>query len=127
MTFDEDEALKISRESHVDEDREEWEAQRDAYLVDSTLHERILEYHNEIVEPKRPIDPPKEAIVSWKIPDWIWITLQEVEGDATPKGSFIEIKRPHKFSSYVALMRKIIDSEPSTFEEVVRNKYGMMP
>jgi hypothetical protein len=31
-----------------------------------------------------------------------------------------ESKRPHKFSIYVALMRKIIDSEPSTFEEVAK-------
>jgi hypothetical protein len=28
-----------------------------------------------------------------------------------------ENKRPHKFSSYVVLMRKIIDSKPSTYEE----------
>jgi hypothetical protein len=127
MTFDEDETFKISRESYMDEDREEWEAQRDAYLVDCTLHEHILEYQNEIVEPKRPIDPPKEAIVSWKRSTWLRITLQEDEGHANPKGSFRESKRPHKFSSYVVLMRKIIDSEPSTFEEVVSNKSGRMP
>jgi hypothetical protein len=71
MTFDEDEAFKISRESHMDEDREEWEAQRDAYMVDSTLQEHILEDQNETVEPERPIDPPKEAIVSWKRPAWL--------------------------------------------------------
>jgi hypothetical protein len=33
-----------------------------------------------------------------------------------------ESKRPHKFSSFVALMRKIIDSKPSTFEEVAKKK-----
>ena len=31
--------------------------------------------------------------------------------------SFRESKRPHKFSIYVVLMSKIIDSKPSTFEE----------
>jgi hypothetical protein len=37
--------------------------------------------------------------------------------------SFIrESKRPHKFSSYVALMSKIIDSKPSTFEEVAKQQ-----
>jgi len=33
-----------------------------------------------------------------------------------------ESKRPHKFSSYVALMRKIIVSEPSTYEEVAKQQ-----
>jgi hypothetical protein len=54
-----------------------------------------------------------------KRPTWIQNTLHEDGGHATPKGSFRESKRPHKFSSYVALMSNIIDSEPSTFEEVV--------
>jgi hypothetical protein len=48
--------------------------------------------------------------------------LQEVEGHATPKGSFRERKRPHKFSNYVALMSKIIDSKPSTFEEAAKHQ-----
>jgi hypothetical protein len=48
--------------------------------------------------------------------------LEEVEGHATPKGSFRERNKPHKFSRYVALMRNIIDSEPSTFEEVVEKQ-----
>jgi hypothetical protein len=33
-----------------------------------------------------------------------------------------ESKRPHKFFSYVSLMRKIIDLEPSTCEEVAKKK-----
>jgi hypothetical protein len=33
-----------------------------------------------------------------------------------------ESKRPRKFSNYVALMRKIIDSEPSTFEEAAKQQ-----
>jgi hypothetical protein len=48
--------------------------------------------------------------------------LQEDKGHETPKGSFRESKRPHKFSSYVALMRSIIDLEPSTFEEAVEKQ-----
>jgi hypothetical protein len=127
VTFDEDEAFKRSRESHMDEDQEDREAQRDACMVDSTLQEHIIKDQDEIVEPERPIDPPKEATVSCKRPAWLWNTLQEIEGHATPKGSFRESKRPHKVSSYVALIRKIIDSKPSTFEEVVSSKYGSMP
>ena len=36
VTFDEDEAFKRSRESHMDEDREEKEAPMDTIMVDST-------------------------------------------------------------------------------------------
>jgi hypothetical protein len=75
-----------------------------------------------MVESYIPIYPPREAIITRKRPTWLWNTLQEVEGHATPKGSFRERKRPHMFSSYVALMRKIIDSKPSTFEEVAKKK-----
>jgi hypothetical protein len=48
--------------------------------------------------------------------------LKEVEGCAAPRGSFIKRKRPHKFSIYVVLMSKIIDSECSTYEEVVKQQ-----
>jgi hypothetical protein len=110
VTFDEDEAFGKSRESHMDEDREEQDAPRDSVMVDSTLEELIPKDQNDTVEPERPVDPPKEATVTRKRPAWLWNTLQEDEGHATPKGSFRERKRPHKFSSYVALMSKIIDS-----------------
>jgi hypothetical protein len=91
-------------------------------MIDSTPEELTPEDQNEIVEPKRPVDPTKEAIVTRKIPAWLQNTLQNVEGHATPKGSFRESKRPHKFSSYVALMSKIIDSKPSTFEEASKKQ-----
>jgi hypothetical protein len=57
-------------------------------------------------------------VATRKRPNWIQNTLQEDEGHASPKRSFRERKRPHKFSSYMAQMRNIIDSKPSTFEEV---------
>jgi hypothetical protein len=43
--------------------------------------------------------------------------LQEVEGHAAPHGTFRESKRPQRFSSYIAAMSHIIDSEPSSYEE----------
>lgn len=43
--------------------------------------------------------------------------MQEAERFATPRGTFRESKRPHKFSSYVALMSQIIESEPSGVEK----------
>jgi hypothetical protein len=59
VTFDEDEALKKSRESHMDEDREEKEDPSDAIMVVSTPEGPIPKDQNETVDPKRPVDPPK--------------------------------------------------------------------
>jgi hypothetical protein len=44
--------------------------------------------------------------------------VQEIERIAAPKGNFRERKRPHRFGGYVALMRRISDSKPSSFKEV---------
>jgi hypothetical protein len=41
--------------------------------------------------------------------------VQEEEMIATPKGTFRERKRPHRFGDYVALMSSISDVEPSSF------------
>ena len=88
MTFDEDEPFRRLRESHKDEDREEKEAPRDAIIVDSNLENPIPEEQNEMVESKRPVDPPREGAITRKRPTWLQNTLQEVEGHAAPKGSF---------------------------------------
>jgi hypothetical protein len=37
---------------------------------------------------------------------------------ASPKGTFRERKRPHRFGGYVALMTNISDVKPSSIEEV---------
>jgi hypothetical protein len=115
VTFDKDEAFRRSRESHMDEDQIEQEAPKDAVMVDSTPEETIPEVQNDMVESKR--DLPEEVVATRKRPAWLRNTLQEARGHGTPKGSFRESKRPHKFSSYVALMSNIIDSKPSTFDE----------
>ena len=43
--------------------------------------------------------------------------MREVERIVSPKGTFRERKRPHRFGGYVALMSNISDVEPSSFEE----------
>jgi hypothetical protein len=48
--------------------------------------------------------------------------LKNVEGHTATRGTFRESRPPHRFSSYVALMSNIIDSEPSSFEEVAGNQ-----
>jgi hypothetical protein len=87
-------------------------------MAESTPEETIPEVQNDMVESERFVDLPEEVVATRKRLDWLRNTLQEVEGHVTPKGSFRESKRPHKFSIYMALMSSyIIDLEPSTFEE----------
>jgi hypothetical protein len=43
--------------------------------------------------------------------------VQEAERIVSPKGTFKERKRPHRFGGYIALMSNISDAEPYSFEE----------
>jgi hypothetical protein len=52
-----------------------------------------------------------------KKPGWLKEIVQEAKRIATPKGTFRERKRPHRFGGYVVPMRRISDAEPSSFEE----------
>ena len=45
-----------------------------------------------------------------------------MQRNIAPKGSLRESKRPHTYSSYVALLSDIIDAEPSSFKEAVEKK-----
>eukprot|EP00253_Pinus_taeda_P032228 PITA_32228 len=47
---------------------------------------------------------------------------EEEEGHEATKGSFRESKKPKRNSGYTAYMTKLIEAEPSTFEEVVNNQ-----
>jgi hypothetical protein len=58
FTFDEQVSFMKSRESHMDEDKEEKEAPRNAMMFDSTLKEHIPKGHIEIVESKILVVPP---------------------------------------------------------------------
>jgi hypothetical protein len=65
-----------------------------------------------------PYNPQQNDVTTTiKRPTWLRDTLQDVEGHATPSDTFRERKRPQRFSSYIALMIHIIDSEPSIYEE----------
>jgi hypothetical protein len=48
---------------------------------------------------------------------WLKEIVQEAERIASPKGTFRERKRPHRFGGYVALMSSISDAKPSSFKE----------
>jgi hypothetical protein len=67
-----------------------------------------------------PYNPPQNDVaVTRKRPTWLCDTLQDAKGHATPNSTFRESKQPQSFSSYVALMCHIIDSEPSNYESEV--------
>ena len=57
-----------------------------------------------------------------KWPAWLEATLQEAERLKAPDGTFKKSKKPKRFSSYVACMTKLLDEEPTTFDEAVQKK-----
>jgi hypothetical protein len=63
------------------------------------------------------VDGLRDVAVIKRKPTWLRNTLQEAEKHVSPRGTFRERKKPHRFSSYMALMSHITDAEPSSFEE----------
>jgi hypothetical protein len=57
-----------------------------------------------------------------KRPAWLEATLQEAERLKSPSGTFRKSKKPKRFSNYAAYMTKLLDEEPTTFEEAVQKK-----
>jgi hypothetical protein len=57
-------------------------------------------------------EPPVE-----RKPGWLKEIVQEAKRITTPKGTFMERKRPHRFGGYVALMNNVSDVKPYSFEE----------
>eukprot|EP00253_Pinus_taeda_P022805 PITA_22805 len=79
------------------------------------------ESHHEEEGPSEPVQPvviPETR----KRPNWLKSTLLDAEGHGAAQGSFRESKRPKKYSGYVAYMTKLIEAEPSTFEEDVEHR-----
>jgi hypothetical protein len=69
------------------------------------------------VDPIAPADVPRDIAIGHKRHAWARQTLQEVEGHASPRGTFRESKRPQRFSSYISAMSHIIDTKPSCHGE----------
>jgi hypothetical protein len=63
-----------------------------------------------------PLDPPSDEYMRLR---WIQDTLKDVERHATPIGTFRESRSLQRFSIYVVVMSKIIDSGHSSFEEAI--------
>lgn len=71
------------------------------------------------------MDPANETRgihMNRKRPLWARKMIQEAKAYASPQGTCRESKRPHRFSSYVALMSEIIKSKPSSVKEAIENQ-----
>jgi hypothetical protein len=57
-----------------------------------------------------------------KLPAWLEATLQEAERLKAPSGTFRNSKRPKRFSNYATCTTKLLNEEPTTFEEAAQKK-----
>jgi len=108
VNFDEETIFRRFHESLMDDDVEE--------QVAPIPEDHDPDHQDICLEPISEPKPPKD--VTQKRPGWILDTLQDAEGHATPRGTFRERKRPHRYSGYSALMSRIGDSKLSIFDDV---------
>ena len=91
---------------------------------DMKIREEIPEYpkdHN-TTEPQEPIETILEKDSHKRKPTWVLEIIQEAERYGTLEGIHRERKRVNPYNRYVALLCDIIDREPSTYEEAMKNK-----
>ena len=120
MTFEEEMVVKKGRGLDMEIDDEEMEKRPSSPPIQDELAKK-----DEPIDPidlVMTVDIPEDMTVSQKIPRWEQQTLQDAKGHEAPHGTFRERKIPQRFSSYVALMSHIIDSEPTTYEDASRHQ-----
>jgi hypothetical protein len=114
VTFNEKMAFKKSIEENIEEEEiEELNKESTKNINDEN------ELSDHPMEPCENIDSdivPKTK----KIPSWLDATLQDSERLKVLEGTFRKSKRPKIFSSYATYMTKLLEEEPTTFEEVVQ-------
>jgi hypothetical protein len=113
VRFEEDLAFRRSRETTADGEEQEAPKVEESTGPSST-GDQLSDHEEESEELVDPVDPPSDEDTR---PRWLRDTLRDAEGHTAPRGTFRESRPPQRFSSYVALMSNIIDSEPSSFEE----------
>jgi len=78
---------------------------------------------SDIDEPMDPIDsPPQESSSFKRRPSWLRETLEDAERHISPRGTFCESKKPNRYQGYLNVMSIIIQNEPSSFEEFVKQQ-----
>jgi hypothetical protein len=116
VTFNERMAFRKSIEETIEE--EEIEELNEENTEGENNEKDQLDHPMEICENNDPDNIPKNK----KIPACLEATLQDVERIKVPEGTSRKTKRPKRFSSYAAYMTKLLDEEPTTFEEAVKKE-----
>jgi hypothetical protein len=112
-------AFKKSIEETIEEEEHEEPKEESTCLPKSQNEE--TEQLDHLMQPCEPIESvivPKTR----KRSAWLEATLQEAERLKAPSSTFKESKKPKIFSNYAACMTKLINEEPTTFEEAAQKK-----
>jgi hypothetical protein len=114
VTFNERMAFRKSIEEITEEEELEEPNEEN---IENENDEKDQPYH-----PMKPCENTDSVIIpkTKKRPAWLEATLQDVERLKVPEGTSRKSKRPKRFSSYAAYMTKLLDEEPTTFEEEVQ-------
>jgi hypothetical protein len=109
VKFEENLASKKSQDLPIAAERPQKVAPKDEPRAEtSSAGSQILEEVEEQSTPSNSVRRPR-----W-FEETLWNAQEHVE---PPKTTFRESRPPQKFSTYMALMTNLIDSEPSIFEE----------
>jgi hypothetical protein len=114
VTFNKNMAFKKSIEETIEE--EEYE---------EPIEESTKNHNDEKEQPDHPMQPcdnidSDTLLKIKKRRTWLEATLQEAEGLKTLDGTSRQSKKPKRFLSYASYMTKLLDEEPTTFEEAVQ-------
>jgi hypothetical protein len=93
--------------------------------IEEPNEENTESENNEKDQPDHPMEPcenidPDIIPKKKKQPAWLEATLQDAERIKVSDGTSRKSKRPKRFSSYATYMTKLLDEEPTTFEEAVQ-------
>ena len=69
--------------------------------------------------PMDPTDPPPS---NKKRPSRLRDTLEDAKRHIAPRGTFCESKKSNRYQGYLAAMSTIVQSEPGSFEEVIKDQ-----
>lgn len=115
VIFDENHAYRRSKDISIDFDDE-----------DIPIFEEEVQHDNPstIQEEEGPSEPIHLVIIlsTRKRPLWLKTTLEDTEGYGATKGTFRESKRSKRYYGYATYMTKLIEAEPSTFEDAAHKE-----
>jgi hypothetical protein len=109
-------AFKKSIEENIEEE--------DIEEINEESTENVNDEKELLDHPMEPCENIDSYIIpkTKKRPAWLEATLQDTERLKVPEGTFRKSKRPKIFSSYATYMTKLLDEEPTTFEEAVQKE-----